>query len=89
MPKIKEIIVAAVLPALREVGKIEMKQVLAGVREHNKTETYQNVIRGLHANLSLLKEAASKSSTKIDDSIVDLILAAVKESADSDGIVLS
>jgi hypothetical protein len=89
MSKIKEIIVASVLPAIREVGKIEMKQVLAGVREHNKTETYQNVIKGLYANFSLLKEAASNSKTKIDDSIVDLILAAVKESADIDGIVLS
>jgi hypothetical protein len=37
----------------------------------------------------LLKEVASKTNTKVDDDIIDLVLEAVSESADVDGIILS
>lgn len=89
MSKIKEIIVASVLPAIKEVGKVEMKQVLSGIKEHNEPEIYRNTLQGLHSNFSLLKDAASKTKSRFDDEIVDLVLEAVKESADADGIVLS
>lgn len=89
MSKIKEIIVEAVLPAIKAVGKLEMKIVLSGIKEHNTAETYRNTIQGLYANFSLLKEAAFKTRSKIDDGIVDLVLEAVKDSADADGISLS
>jgi len=89
MPKIKEIIVEAVLPTIKIVGKIQMTNVLSGIKQHNSPEIYRNTLQGLYSNFSLLKEAASKSKTRIDDGIVDLVLEAVKESANSDGIVLS
>ncbi len=89
MPKIKEIIVEAVLPAIKAVGKMQMINAISGIKQHNSMETYQNALKGLHASFSLLKEAAAKSKTKIDDGIVDLVLEAVWESAESDGIVLS
>jgi len=88
MPKIKEVIVAAVLPAIKAVGKIEMEGVLSGIKEHNTPEIYKNTLQGLHSDFSLLKEAALKTKSKIDDGIVDLLLEAVKETADADGIIL-
>jgi hypothetical protein len=89
MSKIKEIIVASVLPAIKEVGKVEMKQVLLGIKEHNEPEIYRNTLQGLHSNFSLLKDATSKTKSRFDDGIVDLVLEAVQETADADGIVLS
>jgi len=89
MSKVKEMMVEAVLPAIKAVGKVEMKTVLAGIKEHNKNEIYQNTLKGLYANFSLLKEAASNTNTKVDDGIIDLVLEAVNESAETDGIVLS
>lgn len=89
MPKIKEIIVEAVLPAIKTVGKIQMQNVLSGIKQHNTAEIYRNTLQGLHSNFSLLKEVAFKSKTRIDDAIVDLVLEAVKESADADGIIPS
>jgi hypothetical protein len=60
MLKIHEIIVSAVLPIIKGVGKLEMQNVLLGIKEHNTPETYKNTLQGLHSNFSLLKEAASK-----------------------------
>ena len=89
MSKIKEVIVASVLPIIREVGKIEMKQVLEGIRKHNESSVYKNTLVSLHANFSLLRQAALQSKTNIDDGIVDLILEAVQENAEANNLVLS
>jgi hypothetical protein len=43
----------------------------------------------LHSNFSLLRDAAYETKSKLDVGIVDLVLEAVKESADRGGIVLS
>jgi hypothetical protein len=59
MSKIKTIIIEAVLPAIKAVGKAEMEIVLSDVKEHNTPEFYQNVLQGLHSNFSLLKEASN------------------------------
>ncbi|HEU5167725.1 MAG TPA: hypothetical protein VFU29_19400 [Chitinophagaceae bacterium] len=89
MSKIKETIVEAILPTIKLVGKIQMTNVLSGIKEHNTPEIYKNTLLGIYANFSLLKEATSRSETKIDDGIVDLVLEAVFEKATADGIVLS
>jgi len=89
MSKIKEIIVASVLPAFKAIGKVEMEAVLSGIKEHNTPEIYQNTLQGLHSNFLLLKEVAIKTKTKIDDGIIDLVLEAVKDSADAGGIILA
>ena len=89
MAKFKEIMIATMMPAIKAIGKAEMEAILSDVKEHNTAEIYRATLQGLHSNFSLLKEAAYKTKTKIDDGIVDLVLEAVKESADSGGIVLS
>jgi hypothetical protein len=89
MPNIKEIIVASVLPAIKEVGKMEMKEVLSGIKEHNESEIYKNTLCGLHSNFSLLRKAAIETRTIVDDGIVELVLEAVRECAEADNIILS
>jgi len=88
MSKIKELIVAGVLPVIKEVGKIEMKQVLEGIKKHNEPSVYKNTLVSLHANFLLLREAAIQSKTNIDDGIIDLILEAVIENAEANELSL-
>ena len=89
MSKIKELIVTGVLPVIKEVGKIEMKQVLEGIKKHNEPSVYKNTLVSLHANFLLLREAAIQSKTNIDDGIIDLILEAVTENAEANELSLS
>lgn len=89
MPKIKEILVEAMLPAIKAVGKAEMKAVFSGIKDHNTPEIYQTTLQGLYSNFSLLKQAAYKTKTKVDDGVIDLILEAVEETAEAGSIVLS
>jgi len=89
MSKFQEVLVSAILPAIKEVGKAELTQVFAGIKEHNTAEVYKNTLQGLHSDFALLKDAAIKTKTKIDDGLVDLVLEAVQEKAEADGIVLT
>ena len=89
MSKIHDLIVSAVLPVIKGAGKLEMQNVLLGIKEHNTPEIYRTTLQGLHSNFSLLKEAANKTRSNFDDGIVDMVLEAVKESAESDGLVLT
>jgi len=86
--KIKELIIATLLPAIKAVGKIEMEAVLSGIKQQHTGDVYKNTLQSLHSNFSLLKEAAIKSRSKIDDGIIDLVLEAVKKNADAEGILL-
>jgi hypothetical protein len=88
MSKVKEMIVEAVLPAIKAVGKLEMETVLANIKAHNTPNVYKNTLESLHANFSLLKEAALKTKSKVDEGIVELILEAVNECAEADNIKL-
>jgi len=86
--KIKEAIVEAVMTVIKADGKEEMEIVLENIKQHNDPGLYENTLRSLYSNFSLLKEVTDKSKTKVDDGIVDLILDAVKAKAESDKIVL-
>lgn len=88
MSNVKEIIVAAVMPAIKSVGKLEMQDVLNGIKAHNTPEVYENTLKSLNSNFTLLKGVTDKTSNKIDDGIVALVLEAVQENAAADGITL-
>lgn len=88
MAKVKTMLVEAVLPAIKAVGKTEMEMVLTGIKQHHTPEVYQNTLRGLYSNFSILKVASLNTKTRIDDGLIDLVLEAVTESAGADGIVL-
>ena len=89
MANVKEIIVATIIPMVKAVGKLEMKEVFSQIKAHNTPELYHNTLQGLYSNFSLLKEVSVKTKTKIDDGIIDLVLEAVTETAAVEGIVLS
>ena len=89
MSKIKTVLVEAVLPVIKAVGKAEIEVALSGIKEHNTTEMYRTTLQGLHSNFVLLKEAANKTKSKIDDGIIELVLEAVAENAAADGINIS
>lgn len=89
MAKIHEMITAAVLPIIKGVGKLEMQNVLLCIKEHNASEAYKNILQSLHSDFCLLRDAAVKTKSNFDDGIVELILEAVRESAERDGIILS
>jgi hypothetical protein len=89
MSKIKEAIIEAIMPVIKSAGRIEMENVLSSIKEHNNNETYKNVLQGIYSNFSVLKEAALKTKTKIDEGIIDLVLEAVNEKADTDNIILA
>lgn len=88
MSKINELLVASIMPAIKLVGKMEMENVLSDVKEHNPADVYQNTLQGLHSGFSLLKQAAIKSKSRVDDGIIDLVLEAIKECAGNDKISL-
>lgn len=85
---IKELMIAALLPALKEVGKLELKEVLSNIQAHNSLDIYTNTLKSMNSSFLMLKEVAVKSKTMIDDGIIDIVLEAVKESAQEDGIQL-
>jgi len=89
MTKIHDLIASAILPIFKGAGKLEMQNVLSCIKEHNTPDTYRNTLQGLHSNFLLLKEAAVKTKSNLDDGIVELVLEAVKDTASTDGIPLS
>ena len=89
MTKVHEILVSAILPAVKAVGKLEMEIALSGIKEKNGMEVYVNTLYGIYSGFSLLKEAAFKTKTRIDDGIVDMIIEAVRERAIANKISLS
>ncbi len=89
MSKIGEVLVSVLMPAIKTVGKAELKEVLAGIKQHNTPELYKNTLQGMYSDFLLLREGALKTKSKIDDGIVDVVIEAVQESAAADSIVLS
>lgn len=88
MSKFKQVVLEAIIPVIKKAGTAEMKIVLAGVKEHNSAEVYKDILQSLYCNFSLLKQAAIKTKTNIDDGIVDLVIDAVKENAENENIIL-
>jgi hypothetical protein len=88
IPSIKEIIAASVLPLFKEVGKLEMKEVFRGIKEHNDLEIYKNTLCNVYLSFSLLRKTAITTSTIIDDGIIELVLESIRECAEDDRINL-
>lgn len=88
MSKIKETIIEALMPVIKKAGEIELDNVLSSVKEHNSEELYRNTLKSIHSSFLLLKDAAVKTKTKIDDGIIDLVLETVEEKATLEQILL-
>lgn len=85
----QEILVNAVLPMVKSVGKAQLIEILGKIKENNTPEVFENTLKSVYSSFKLLKEVTIKTKTKIDDSIVDLVIEAVEESALEAGIELS
>lgn len=85
---LKELIVSAVLPAFKEIGKAQVEDLLQQLHDHNPAELYEESVKGLNSSFKLLKQVAVKTKTHIDDGIVDLVLEAVQNSAAQNGVML-
>jgi hypothetical protein len=83
MSKANPLFLEILVPAIRSVGKAEMKILLSGLREHNSQDFYDNVLKSIHSNFILLKDIAAKTKTRFDDGIIGLVLEAVEESFES------
>ena len=89
MSGVKELLIEVMLRAIKVAGKAEMQAALLGIKGNNNEEIYQNTLQGLYSSFLLLKQAANKTKSKVDDGIIDLVLEAVKENAKSGRIILS
>lgn len=85
---IKELLVSAVLPAFKEVGKVQVEDLLQQLHDHNLTEVYESSLKGLFQAFTLLKTVAIKTKSHIDDGIVDLVLESVADSAAQNNVTL-
>ena len=88
MSKFKEVVAEALIPIVKKAGTGELKVALAGIKEHNTIEVYNDILNSLYCNFTLLKQAALNTKTNIDDVIIDLVLDAVKEKAQEEKIIL-
>jgi hypothetical protein len=84
----QEILVNAVLPMVKAVGKAQLAEILGKIKTNNTEEVYVNTLKSVHSSFALLKEVAVKTKTKIDDGIIDAILESVSEAAAADDIAL-
>ena len=89
MSKIQEMIAVSVLAIFKGVGKLEMQNVILCIKENKSPEIYKNTLQALYSGFCLLKMAADKTKSHFNDGIVDLVLEAINESAERDGIRFS
>lgn len=86
--KIEEIAVSFVLGAVKSVGQAEIGDLLDKFKELNPPEDYENLLKGLHGNFSLLAKLAIKTKTKVDDGLIDFVLQAIEDAAEENNIQL-
>lgn len=89
MSRITEILVAAFMPAVKAVGQAEIADLLSQLKTHVPPDEYSAILNSIYSAFSYLRLVALKTSTKIDDGLVDLVLEAVIAQANADSIALT
>jgi hypothetical protein len=72
--------------AVTEAGKLLVTGLLAQIKENNKPEEWEELIKTMGNAFSLLERAAAKTKTKTDDKIVSVFKEPIDEAAEADGI---
>lgn len=72
--------------AVTEAGKMLVTGLLAAIKENNKPEEWDELIKTLGHGFNLLEKAAAKTKTKTDDKIVSVFKEPIDTAADADGI---
>ena len=88
MKKLHEILISSLLPIIKTVGIIEIKEVLAKFAEEEKPVSLSQFLKAMNSNFELLAEVAKKTKTKIDDGLIETILEAVRQFANENDIQL-
>lgn len=86
--KFQEIIVAAILPAVEAVGKAQLLEILKKIKTNNTPEVYSHTLKSVYSAFSLMKDLTTKTKTKLDDGVVNMVLEAVEEAAEDGNIEL-
>lgn len=86
--KFPDFLVTLLMPMLKAAAKFYLKSVLQSIQDHNTQAVYVNTLKSINSSFLLLDEVAKKSSTKIDDDVIEAVLESVQESATEDNIQL-
>lgn len=84
----KDLLLNILMGALKQSITLYLKAVLQKIQDNNSREVYENTLKSINSNFLLLDEVAKKTTTKVDDDAIEAVLAAVRQSADEDGVQL-
>jgi hypothetical protein len=87
--EVHEILLSAILPAIKSVSQLEIEMALSEVKERKGMEAYVNTVYGIYSGFAFLKETTIRTKTRVNDGILDLVLEAVMKSAMANNISLS
>lgn len=85
---LKEILVATLMPAIQAVGEAELTELLGKLKASNP-EVYPGFIKSMYGNFKLLEQLAAKTSSKIDDGLVEMVLDVLTQLSTTDNIQLT
>jgi hypothetical protein len=80
------ILVKIAINSVVEAGQILVSGLLVAIKENNKPEEWEELIKTMGNAFSLLERAAAKTKTKTDDKIVSVFKEPIDDAAEADGI---
>ena len=82
------ILVKIAINSVVEAGQILVSGLLVAIKENNKPEEWEELIKTLGHGFNLLEKAAAKTKTKTDDKIVSVFKEPIDAAAEADDITL-
>jgi hypothetical protein len=79
------ILVKIAINSVVEAGQILVSGLLVAIKENNKPEEWEELIKTLSHGFNLLEKAAAKTKTKTDDKIVSVFKDPIDTAAEADG----
>lgn len=78
-PKTKTMFLQLLLNAVKTAASAELATLLEKFKEHNPPEDYDRLIASLKNSFELLQKVADQTKTKIDDTVVGIVLNSLPE----------
>ena len=69
--------VQLLLNAVKTAASLELAQLLEKFKEHNSEQDYNDLVTALQKSFGLLKKVADQTKTKVDDTVVGIVLNAL------------
>jgi hypothetical protein len=67
------------LNAVKTAASAELSMLLEKFKEHNREEDYKDLVISLQKSFGLLKKVADQTKTKVDDTVVGIVLNSLPE----------